>query len=236
MDTQSPDHDRLAISKDAYKRIAALLAGEYGYPAWRQSLPPVEEMVNTILSQNTSDTNRDKAYDMLRARFPTWEAVRDAPPEQVIEAVRAAGLANQKGPRIQAALQYLTETQGAITLDFLKEMDVEEARAWLTAIDGIGPKTAAIILLFSLNKPAFPVDTHVHRVSQRLGLIDKKTGREKAHEVLAEIVDPVDYYPFHLQLIWHGRKVCEARNPKCGVCVLQEECAYFRFRPPSAAL
>ncbi|MEJ2151172.1 MAG: endonuclease III [Chloroflexota bacterium] len=214
-----------------YARIAALLREEYGYPTWRQHLPPVDELVNTILSQNTSDTNRDVAFEALVARFPTWEAVRDAEPEAVIEAVRPAGLANQKGPRIQAALRYLTETQGRITLDHLKEMPVEEAKAWLTAINGIGPKTAAIILLFAMNKPAFPVDTHVHRVTRRLGLIGKKTNAEKAHVELEEIVPPEDYYAFHLQVIRHGRTVCHARAPKCGICVVQDECDYFNTLP-----
>jgi endonuclease-3 len=217
--------------KEKYTRIAALLRAEYGYPEWRQHLPPVDELVSTILSQNTSDTNRDMAFEALVARFPTWEAVRDADPDAVIDAIRPAGLANQKGPRIQAALRYLTETQGRITLDHLEAMPVEEAKAWLTAIHGIGPKTAAIILLFALNRPAFPVDTHVHRVTRRLGLIGPKTSAEKAHEELEGIAPPEDYYAFHLQVIRHGRQVCHARVPKCGICVLQDECDYFNNLP-----
>jgi endonuclease-3 len=217
--------------KEKYRRIAALLREEYGYPEWRQHHPPVEELVSTILSQNTSDTNRDRALDSLMTRFPTWEAVRDAEPEAVIEAVRSAGLANQKGPRIQGALRYLTETQGRITLDHLVDMPIEEAKAWLTDIHGIGPKTAAIILLFSLNKPAFPVDTHVHRVTRRLGLIGPKTSAEKAHVEMEQIVPPEDFYAFHLQVIQHGRTVCHARAPKCGICVVQEECDYFNTLP-----
>ncbi len=211
-----------------YKQVSALLSDVYGYPKWRQHLPPVDELVSTILSQNTNDINRDRAFDTLIERFPTWEEVRDAAPGAVIEAVRVAGLANQKGPRIQAALRYLTETQGAITLDHLAGMTIEEAKAWLTSIDGIGPKTAAIILLFALNRPAFPVDTHVHRVTKRLGLIGKKTSREKAHDELEAIVPPEDYYAFHLQVIQHGREVCQARAPKCGICVLQPACDYFQ--------
>jgi endonuclease III len=210
-----------------YRRVAAVLADTYGVPLWRQHLPPVDELVSTILSQNTSDTNRDRAFDQLRARFSSWEAVRDADPATVIEAIRPAGLANQKGPRMQAALRHLTETQGRITLDHLNEMPVEEAKVWLTAIDGIGPKTAAIILLFALNKPAFPVDTHVHRVTRRLGLIGPKTGREQAHIELERVVPEADYYAFHLQLIQHGRELCHARNPKCAICPLQAECEYF---------
>jgi endonuclease-3 len=217
--------------KEKYDRIAALLREDYSYPEWRLHLSPVDELVNTILSQNTSDTNRDVAFEALVARFPTWEAVRDADPEAVVEAIRPAGLANQKGPRIQAALRHLTETQGRITLDHLEDMPVEEAKAWLTAINGIGPKTAAIILLFAMNKPAFPVDTHVHRVTRRLGLIEGKTSAEKAHVELEQLVPPEDFYAFHLQVIQHGRTVCNARVPKCGICVLQDECDYFNALP-----
>ena len=214
--------------KQKYAVIAAALTEEYGYPNWRPHLPPVDELVNTILSQNTSDTNRDRAFEMLKARFPTWEAVRDADPQAVIEAIRPAGLANQKGPRIQAALRYLTETQGRITLDHLRDMPLEEAKQWLTRINGVGPKTAAIILLFSLGRPAFPVDTHVHRVTRRLGLIGGQTTAEQAHLELERIVPPEDYYAFHLQVIQHGRQVCHARKPACGTCILRDYCGYFR--------
>ncbi len=154
-----------------YAQIAEILHDLYGYPTWRQHLSPVDELVSTILSQSTTDSNRDMAFDSLKAQFPDWEAVRDAPLEDVVKAIRSAGLANQKGPRIQNALRTLTAQRGEITLDFLAEMTVEEAKEWLVQIDGVGPKTAAIILLFAFNKPAFPVDTHVHRVTQRLGLI-----------------------------------------------------------------
>nr|MBN1228115.1 endonuclease III [Anaerolineae bacterium] len=211
-----------------YHRVARKLKSHYGYPEWREHLPPVDELVNTILSQNTNDTNRDMAFARLRARYPTWESVRDGKPEDIIDAIRPAGLANQKGPRIQAALRTLTESQGEITLDHLQDMPVEDAKAWLTSIDGVGPKTAAIILLFAMNKPAFPVDTHVHRVTKRLGLIGEKTGREKAHVELEKIVPTQDYYAFHLQIIQHGREICAARSPQCSRCFLQDECLYFR--------
>jgi len=214
--------------KQKYALIAAALTEEYGYPDWRPHLPPVDELVNTILSQNTSDTNRDRAFEALKARFPTWEAVRDADPQAVIAAIRPAGLANQKGPRIQAALRCLTESQGRITLDHLRDMPLEEAKQWLTAINGVGPKTAAIILLFSLGRPAFPVDTHVHRVTRRLGLIGGQTTAEQAHLELERIVPPEDYYAFHLQVIQHGRQVCHARKPACGACILRDYCGYFR--------
>lgn len=210
-----------------YKNVKEALTQVYGYPAWRQHLPPVDELVSTILSQSTSDTNRDKGFDALKARYPDWEAVRDAPAAEVVETIRPAGLANQKGRRIQAALRYLTEKKGVISLDHLNHMTVEEAKSWLMEIDGVGPKTAAIILCFAFGRPAFPVDTHVHRVTGRLGLIGQKVTAEQAHPILEEIVPPDDYYAFHLQVIQHGREVCHARNPECGRCILQAECDYF---------
>ena len=224
------DAETLAYRRKRYEEVARILGDVYGYPAWREHLTPVEELVSTILSQNTTDHNRDMAFEALRARFPTWEAVRDAPPEDVIAAIRSAGLSNQKGPRIQAALRRITEERGQITLDFLAEMDVETAKAWLTSLNGIGPKTAAIILLFALNKPAFPVDTHVHRVTQRLGLIAPKTSAGRAHLELEAVIPPEDYYPAHLNFIRHGRQVCKARRPRCEVCPLTAHCDYYRAR------
>ena len=226
------DPETLAYRRKRYEAIARILGDAYGYPTWRAHLTPVEELVSTILSQNTTDHNRDMAFAALRARFPTWEEVRDAPPEAVIAAIRSAGLANQKGPRIQEALRRITEERGEITLDFLDEMDVETAKAWLTGLNGIGPKTAAIILLFALNKPAFPVDTHVHRVTRRLGLIGPKTTAERAHRELEAIIPPEDYYPAHLNFIRHGRLVCKARRPRCEVCPLTAHCDHYRAHPP----
>ncbi len=228
-DTPILDPDVLARRKQ-YARVAELLEDVYGFPTWRQHLPPVDELISTILSQSTSDTNRDMAFDALKEKYPFWAAVRDAPLDDVVEAIRSAGLANQKGPRIQAALRYITDEQGDISLDFLAEMDVEAAKDWLTHINGVGPKTAAIILLFAFHKPAFPVDTHVHRVTQRLGLIGPKTSAERAHRELEAIIPPDDYYPAHLNFIRHGRQVCHARNPRCDVCPLTSFCDYYQAR------
>jgi len=199
-----------------------------GEPDRKAKLDAISQLVSTIISQNTNDALRDQAYDTLRQRFPTWEQVRDAPPEEVIEAIKIAGLSQQKGPRIQEALQRITEERGELTLQFLRQLSVEEAKAWLTASKGIGPKTAAIILLFALDMPAFPVDTHVHRVSKRLGLIPANTTREKAHDVLEAQMPPQTYYAFHLNLIRHGREVCQARNPRCEQCVLRDLCDYYQ--------
>lgn len=211
----------------SYQPIYDTLTSLYGEPTWRQHLPPVDELVSTILSQNTNDVNRDVAFERLRERFPSWEAVRDAPPEAVVEAIRPAGLANQKGPRIQNALRVLAEQHGELSLDFLADMPLEEAREWLVALPGVGPKTAAIVLLFALGRPAFPVDTHVHRVTGRLGLIPKMSA-EKAHLELEKIVPPEHYYAFHLNVIHHGRQVCQARKPKCNECALTAHCQFYQ--------
>lgn len=199
----------------------------YGHPEWRNPLPPVDELVSTILSQNTNDTNRDRAFMALRERFPTWEQVRDAPPEEVIDAIRTAGLANQKGPRIQGVLKEISEQRGEISLDFLEELSPEEASDWLMQFKGVGPKTAAIVLQFSLGKPAFPVDTHIHRLTGRIGLRPLNMNAEKAHEHLANLFPPEAYYPAHLNIIRLGREICQARNPKCSICPLQNLCDYY---------
>jgi endonuclease-3 len=198
----------------------------YGEPTWRTPLPAIDELVSTILSQNTNDVNRDRGFNALRAKFPTWESVRDANAEDVIEAIKPAGLANQKGPRIQQVLRAITEERGALNLDFLTGLPLEEARAWLTKFNGVGPKTAAIVLCFSLNMPAFPVDTHIYRVSGRTGLRPEKMTVEQAHPHLESIFPPETYYAAHLNLIRLGREVCGARKPNCPQCPIIKLCEY----------
>ena len=198
----------------------------YGEPIWRNPLPAIDELVSTILSQNTNDVNRDRGFTALRAKFPTWEQVRDAPPEDVIDAIRPAGLANQKGPRIQQVLRSITEERGSLDLSFLGELPVDEARAWLTRFNGVGPKTAAIVLCFSLGKPAFPVDTHIYRVTGRIGLRPEKMTVEQAHPHLESLFPPETYYPAHLNIIRLGREVCTARKPYCERCPLLRLCDF----------
>lgn len=198
----------------------------FGEPTWRNPLPPVDELVSTILSQNTNDVNRDRAFDSLRAKFPTWEEVRDANTDEVIEAVRVAGLANQKGPRLQQVLRDITAERGSLDLSFLAEMSVEDARNWLTRFKGVGPKTAAIVLCFSLNMPAFPVDTHVYRVTGRIGLRPENISVEQAHPYLEGVFPPETYYAAHLNIIRLGREVCNARKPKCPDCPVRDLCGY----------
>ncbi|HJS29548.1 MAG TPA: endonuclease III [Anaerolineales bacterium] len=212
--------------EDALKVHRRLLA-HYGYPQWRNPLPPLDELVSTILSQNTNDVNRDRAFEGLVKRFDSWEAVRDAQPEQVVDAIRPAGLANQKGPRIQAVLRSITEERGSLDLSFLSDVEPQEAREWLLQFKGVGPKTAAIVLQFSLDRPAFPVDTHIYRVTGRLGLRPEKMNVEQAHEYFEALLPPETYYPLHLNLIRLGREVCHARAPDCPECPLREICRYY---------
>lgn len=211
-----------------YRNVYQQLLDSYGRATWRQHLPPVDELVSTILSQSTSDINRDKGFCALKARFPDWESVMNAPESDVIDAIRPAGLANQKGPRIQAALLYVMEQQGALNLDFLVEMPLAEAKSWLTQMKGVGPKTAAIVLLFAFGRPVFPVDTHVYRITSRLGLISTGVSADKAHDILETMGDSDTFYSMHLNLIRHGREICLARNPKCTICPLQTDCDFFQ--------
>jgi len=198
----------------------------YGYPVWRPHLDPVSEIVSTILSQNTTDVNRDRAYEKLREQFPTWEEVRQAPIEDIEHAIRSAGMARQRAPRIKKTLDYILQERGELDLDFLRDMPIEEAKTWLTGIKGIGPKTAAIVLLFSLGVPAFPVDTHVHRVSRRLGLVPARAPAPKSQDILEELIPEELYYPYHINLITHGRRVCKAQRPRCSECFMSDLCDY----------
>ncbi len=217
------------LAKRALK-IHERLLEFYGEPVWRNPLPAIDELVSTILSQNTNDINRDRGFNALRLRFPTWEQVRDAPTEEVVEAIRPAGLANQKGPRIQQVLRSITEERGSLDLSFLGDLPVDEARAWLTRFNGVGPKTAAIVLCFSLGKEAFPVDTHIYRVTGRIGLRPERMTVEQAHPYLESLFPPATYYPAHLNLIRLGREICTARKPYCERCPILTLCDFGRKR------
>ena len=214
--------------REKYRTVYRKLEEAYGQPQWRQHLAPVDELVSTILSQSTSDINRDKGFYALKERYPQWVDLLDAPVEDVIETIRPAGLANQKGPRIQEALRFIVAQKGELSLDFLADMPLDEAKDWLVQIKGVGIKTASIVLLFAFGRPLFPVDTHVQRITKRLGLIGPKVSAEKAHYLLEEIGDPSTFYALHLNLIHHGRTICLARNPRCERCVLQEDCDYYQ--------
>lgn len=215
-----------------FDEIERLLDATYGPRVLRESGDPVSELVGTILSQNTSDVNTARSMARLREEFPTWDDVRAAEVADVIDAIRSGGLANRKAPRIQAVLDTITERTGDQDLSFLAEMDLDEAKAWLTSMNGIGPKTAACVLLFSLGRPAMPVDTHVHRVMLRLGVVPPRTTPEGTARALEALIgpDPHRVYAVHVETISHGRQICKAQRPKCDICPLKELCDYAQSR------
>jgi endonuclease-3 len=233
----------MAISKADKARRAKIapifeaLKDRYGELVWRadQASDPMDELVSCILSQNTNDANRDRGFYAMKARYPTWQDVVDAPTPDLIDVLRPAGLANQKAPRIQAVLRRIYDERGAYNIDFLRDLPQEEARAWLISFDGVGPKTAAIVLCFAFGLPALPVDTHVHRVSTRLGLIPDKTTADKAHPLMEALVPGAWHYPFHIYLIRHGRDTCTARVAHCERCPLTQVCAHFQASTPATA-
>ncbi|MBI2724424.1 MAG: endonuclease III [Chloroflexi bacterium] len=222
------------------------LRAAYGVPDWRPHRDPISELVLTILSQNTSDANSGRAFARLLAAFQDWDAVADAPQAELIAAIAPGGLAPTKGPRIQAALREV-RARGGFDLAFLADLPLEDARQWLRSLPGVGPKTVACVLMFSLGRPAMPVDTHVFRVAMRLALIPAGTGTaamtpEKAHHLLERRVAPSDFYAFHIGLIKHGRRICTAQRPRCPQCVLRDLCPSavkyhpeLRAKPGSAA-
>lgn len=226
------------------RTVIRLLAKAYGKPPPRPKRDPVSELVLTILSQNTSDVNSDRTFESLRARFPIWEAVAQAGPEEIAEAIKAGGLSRIKAGRIKETLQRIIDERGGLDLAFLSTLPLPEAKDWLMGLPGVGPKTAACVLLFSLSRPALPVDTHVHRVARRLGLIGEKATAEQAQQVLERVVPRHRFYDVHINMITHGRRTCHARNPQCPACVFRDICpsapaflaAYDARRGTAAAL
>lgn len=213
--------------KDKIARILELLEAEYGRPEWSEGEPPLEELILTILSQNTATVNTRRAYASLRERFPDWETVRDADIDDIANAIRVGGLADIKAGRIKEILQRIYEEQGKLDLDWCRSVDSAKIREYLLRFPGVGEKTAACVLLFSLGRPILPVDTHVYRVSRRLGLIGPKVSVEESHRVLQELVPEDRIYEFHVNVIRHGRQVCKAPKPDCLKCVIKGECEYF---------
>ena len=204
--------------------VMSLLGAEYGPMEWQPRYDPASELVYTILSQHTSDINSERAFRTLMATFGSLEAVAAADVGDIENAIRSGGLAKTKAPRIKTILNEVMRKVGSYDLTFLAEMPLDEAKAWLKELDGVGPKTAAIILCFSLGLPAMPVDTHIYRVAKRLGFFGPKVSAEQAHDILEPMVEPEDVFAFHLYLINHGRQVCKARRPRCSECVLAWGC------------
>jgi endonuclease-3 len=201
-----------------------LLEMEQGVAEYAPRYDGISELIYTILSQHTSDLNALRAFESLRDTFGAWEEVSQADPEVIARAIWVGGLSRVKAPRIKAVLGAIQEKRGNLELSFLKGMPLSEAKAWLRELPGVGPKTAAIVLCFALGMPAMPVDTHIYRVSKRLGLIHSKATVEQAHDLLEAAIDPEQVFAFHVYLITHGRRVCKARRPLCQECVLNGGC------------
>jgi endonuclease-3 len=214
---QPPDRE---LVREVHRRLRST----YGPLDPPRRLGPVEELVLTILSQNTSDVNRDRAWSALRRRFPTWDQLARARPAQVVDAIRPGGLSNVKAPRILAVLREIQAREGAVDLSWMREASDREVVEYLTSLPGVGPKTAACVLAFSLDRPALPVDTHVRRVAERLGFLPDGTSGARAHQVLASLVPPRLRVAMHVGLIRHGRELCRAGRPRCEVCPLQDLC------------
>ena len=208
--------------------VCALLDAEQGEIHWRSHGKPLDGLIQTILSQHTSDINSERAFDNLRRTYPTWEMVHHAPIEGVVEAIKGGGLARTKAARIQSVVGQIFADTGAYSLDFLEEKSTEEAMEYLGAFHGVGPKTVACVLMFCMGRPVLPVDTHVFRVSWRLGLIEERIGEGKAHNALQEIVPDERVYAFHVHLIRHGRTICQAQRPRCQECCLQDLCDFYQ--------
>jgi endonuclease-3 len=198
----------------------------YGEPR-KSSKDAVSQLVATMLSQATTDIQTARSFEELRRRFPNWIQVRDAPAAEIAKAIHSSGLSKQKAPRIKQALQHISRERGRIELSFLKKMPVANARRWLLGIEGVGPKTASIVLLFSFRRPLFPVDTHIYRVTKRLGWIPQDVSVDHAHHILTDAVPSRLHYRLHLNLIEHGREICRARKPRCEVCTLTDLCEYY---------
>ena len=246
------DRTRPNLVRDVLEGLASI----HGHPTWERRLDPTSELILTILTQNSADTNAEKAFEALRAAYPSglaeerhipgpgwggeglsdgappdWDAVERAPIQELVDAIRPGGLANQKAPRLQATLRTIREARGDYSLEFLGDMAPLDARAWLTAIDGIGKKTASVLLMFSFGMPLMAVDRHVERVSHRVGLIPPKASADDAHDLYLALLQPDEMYEAHVNLIRHGRVICHARNPEHDICPLRARC---RFVDPKA--
>jgi endonuclease-3 len=208
----------------AIEEVINLLEQEYGPRQWQPDRDPIDVLIGTILSQNTSDSNSGRAFTSLKASFDSWEAVSSAPAEHIAQVIKSGGLSQIKAVRIKQVLEQIEKEQGCISLDSLRLMNMSEAEDYLMRLPGVGHKTARCVLLFSLGKPSLPVDTHIFRVSKRLGLIDSKASIEKAHSLLQERIPPSKVYQFHIHMIEHGRRICHAHQPRCNICILKDIC------------
>ncbi len=207
--------------------IVQNLRAVYGTPKLEQNLDPLDVLIETILSQSTTNANSGRAFDSLRRKFPSWEAMRRARVKSIEAAIRSGGLAKQKSRRIKELLNKIQNRRGSLDLSFLKTAPLEEARQFLASFKGVGPKTVACTLLFAFYRPVFPIDTHIFRIARRLGLIPEKCSDEEAHRLMGQMIPPKRYYEVHINLIRHGRKICRPREPLCEQCSLIDYCEYY---------
>jgi endonuclease-3 len=222
----APDDDAARKLREVLKRLQRA----YGCPRWKFWGPPVDVLIATILSQNTSKANSTAGFARLTETFPEWDAVADAPVQQIERCIHVSGLGKTKAPRIRSILRQIRKCHGRIALGFLSDMTPDEAYRYLTAFDGVGPKTAWCVLLFSVGMKVFPVDTHIHRIAIRLGVLSANASSERAHELLMPLIAPRNRYAMHVLLIEHGRRICLARRPRCERCVILQHCPHGQRR------
>ncbi len=229
----APATDTSELKAKAW-RMYELLLEAYGHNPNVPRREPMHELISTILSHRTTGRNEDLAYRRMWERWGSWEAIRDAPVEQLTETLAPANYAEQKAPRIKEVVRRIIDERGSAQLDFLRDMPLQDAMAWLTSLPGVGPKTASLVLLFCFARPVLPVDTHVHRVSQRVGLIGPKVDATAAHPLLLALFppDPQVLYNFHINTLRHGQKVCGLGTPRCSRCPLTDICNYYRSGRP----
>jgi endonuclease III len=222
--------DGLAEKKLQTKYITQNLEATYGIPRNTRPDDPLDELILTILSQSTSDINSRRAFDSLKKRYRDWEAVRRARPASIAAAIKSGGLANTKSVVIKNVLNQILARRGKLDMSFLHTVPLDEARGFLLSLKGIGPKTAACVLLFSCNRPVFPMDTHILRITKRLGLVPQKSNDLSAHKIMESLIPPKKHYSLHINFIRHGRKICRSRDPLCDQCSLQEQCEFGQSR------
>lgn len=214
------------------RAVDALLAHQYGTKMPEKRSDPLSSLIRTILSQSSTSANTSRAFASLRERFESWDELARASDARIADAIRSGGLANQKAPRIRAIVKELLEERGEASLEWIDDLPTAEALEYLMHFKGVGPKTAACVVLFSLRRPVFPVDTHVHRIAIRLGWIPPDTDAAAAHELLDEMIPDELTYQLHLNLVQHGRETCHSQNPSCAECVLLELCDYDQTHAP----
>jgi endonuclease III len=215
-------------SRENIRYIIQNLRAVYGVPRRERYRDPLDCLIETILSQSTSNNNSRRSYADLKARFPTWELARRARTLSIEAAIRAGGLARQKSARIKNLLNQIHNSRGSLDLSFLRAIRLEEAVRFLVSFKGVGPKTAACTLLFACNRPVFPIDVHIFRIARRLGLLLEKCSDEQAHRIMGELIPARRYYEAHINLIRHGRSVCRPTNPRCEACCLVDYCTYYQ--------